>query len=314
VGLSRGGACAPEQVLITNGYQAAIDLIARTLLRPGDAVWHEEPGYVFARRALVAAGARVVPVAVDAEGMTVALGIAAAPRARLIVTTPAHQSPLCVSQSLSRRLQVLEWARKREAWIVEDDYDGEFHYGGRPLPALKSLDRHERVIYAGSFSKTLLPQLRLGYVVAPRELVGPLTEAAMVRSAAPGLLVQDAVAALIDSGQFARHLHRMRRLYAERRAALAEGLVQSFGDVLSVEMQNGGMHLLARLTEAHDDVRIARSAAEAGLAVHALSETYMGTARQRGLLLGFTNVPVSRSRVLCRALHRAVAGALEPAT
>ncbi|MGD9803364.1 MAG: PLP-dependent aminotransferase family protein [Hyphomicrobiaceae bacterium] len=311
LGLSRGVACSPGQILITNGYQAAIDLVGRSLLRPGDAVWFEEPGYVFGRDALLAAGAHVVPIGVDEDGLNIAEGIASAPKAKMIVTTPAHQSPLCVALSLPRRLQLLEWAREKNAWIVEDDYDGEFHYGGRPLPALKSLDRHDRVIYAGSFSKTLLPELRLGYLVVPLALVEPLAAAARARSAAPGLLMQAVVAEFLNSGQFARHLHRMRRLYADRRQALADALLQTFGNLLSIEMENGGMHLLARIPASGNDVRIAKIAAASGLAVNALSETYMGSANQRGLLLGFTNVPVNKARTLCRSLHREIAGALD---
>ena len=181
--LSRGVLCSPEQVLVTHGYQGGIDLVARSVLRPGDGVWFEDPGYVFAREALRTAGARMVAIEVDADGMRVADGIERAPQARLAVTTPAHQSPLCVTLSLPRRIALLEWAKARDAWIVEDDYDGEFHYGGRPLPALKSLDRGDRVIYAGSFSKTLHPGLRLGYLVSPEPLLGKLADAARLRDA-----------------------------------------------------------------------------------------------------------------------------------
>jgi GntR family transcriptional regulator/MocR family aminotransferase len=311
LGLSRGVICTPDQVLITNGYQAAIHLIGGCLLRPGDAVWFEEPGYVFARNALTAGGAHVVPVRVDQDGMQVAEGMTLAPKARLAVTTPAHQSPLGVTLSLPRRLQLLEWARLQKAWIVEDDYDGEFHYGGRPLPALKSLDRSDRVIYAGSFSKTLLPELRLGYLVAPRDLVKPLTRAAQVSSAAPARLMQAVVAEFLESGQFARHLHRMRRLYGERREALADALRQTFADHLSVELQHGGMHLLARLPPSTDDMRVSRVAGAAGLGVQALSAMYEGEARKKGLLLGFTNVPASKARALCRKLQKSIAPEIE---
>jgi GntR family transcriptional regulator/MocR family aminotransferase len=306
LGLSRGVVCTPEQVLITNGYQAAIHLIGACLSRPGDAVWFEEPGYVFARNALTTAGAHIVPVHVDQDGMRIADAMTSAPKARLAVTTPAHQSPLGVTLSLPRRLQLLAWARLQKAWIVEDDYDGEFHYGGRPLPALKSLDRSDRVIYAGSFSKTLLPELRLGYLVAPRDLVKPLTEAAKAGSAAPGRLMQAVVAEFLDSGHFARHLHRMRRLYGERREALADALRQTFADHLSVELQHGGMHLLARLPPSTDDVRVSRVAGAAGLGVQALSSMYEGGARKKGLLLGFTNVPASKARALCRKLRQSI--------
>jgi GntR family transcriptional regulator/MocR family aminotransferase len=304
LGLSRGVACAPDQVLITNGYQAAIDLLGRSLLRERDNVWFEEPGYPFARSALRATGARLVAVRVDNDGMRVADGMAAAPEARLVVTTPAHQSPLCVALSLPRRLQLLEWARRQKAWILEDDYDGEFHYGGRPLPALKSLDRNDRVIYAGSFSKTLLPELRLGYLVVPLELVDRLTAAAMASSAAPGRLMQAVVCEFLESGHFARHVHRMRQLYAERRGALADALSRAFGDLVTLDVQQGGMHLVARLSRSCNDLAAAKRAAAEGLALQPLSATYMKRTRQRGLLLGFTNVPENKAAALCRKLRR----------
>lgn len=310
LGLSRGVTCAPEQVLITNGYQGGIDLIARTLLRGGDKVWFEEPGYIFAREALKAAGASIVPVNVDAEGMRVGDAIAAAPKARLAVTTPAHHSPLCVTLSLQRRLQLLKWAATRQAYVVEDDYDGEFHYGGRPLPALKSLDRDDHVIYAGSFSKTLLPDLRLGYVVSPIAILGKLSEAAKVRSAAPGGSVQGVVAEFMQEGLFVRHLHRMRRLYAERRQALAAALRETFDSRFTVDSQQGGMQMLLQLPAAADDVYLATLAADAGIAVTALSPTYMGRAHQKGIMLGFANVPASQARSLCRKLDRAIATGL----
>jgi len=306
LGLSRGVTCSPEQVLITNGYQGAIDLVARTVLRGGDKVWFEEPGYIFAREALQAAGAAIVPVGVDAEGMRVGDAIAAAPRARLAVTTPAHHSPLCVTLSLQRRLQLLQWAEVRQAYIVEDDYDGEFHYGGRPLPALKSLDRDDRVIYAGSFSKTLLPELRLGYVVSPMALLGKLSEAASVRSAAPGGLMQGVVAEFMQEGRFVRHLHRMRRLYAQRREALAAALRETFDGRFAVDSQQGGMQMLLELPATADDVNSAELAADAGLAVAPLSPTYVGRGRQKGLMLGFANVLESKALPLCRKLDRAI--------
>jgi GntR family transcriptional regulator/MocR family aminotransferase len=155
LGVARGIRCAPEQVLITAGFQGALALVARVLLRPGDAVWVEDPGYLFARQALEAAGTSLVPLRVDRDGMRVAAGVAAAPRANLAVVTPTHQSPLGVALSLPRRLALLGWAAEAGAWVLEDDYDSEFRYTGHPPPALKSLDRASRVLYAGSFSKVL---------------------------------------------------------------------------------------------------------------------------------------------------------------
>lgn len=304
--LSRGVICSPDQILITNGYQGAIDLIARSLLRPGDEAWFEDPGYVPARLALARTGARIVPVGVDCSGLRVTDGIAAAPHARLVVTTPSHQSPMCVALSLPRRLALLEWAARTDAWIVEDDYDGEFHYGGRPLPALKSLDRRDRVIYAGSFSKTLLPELRLGFLVAPAELIDRFDEAARLQAATPAPFMQAVLAAFMEEGHYARHLQRMRRLYASRRAALAEAMAMTFGEALAMEIEPGGMHLLARLRRGLSDTEIAAASREAGPAIYALSSLSVARRPPRGLLLSFTNVPEQRACDLCRRLHRAV--------
>src|SRR5215467_13526623 len=185
---SRGVRCTAGQILITNGYQDALHLAASVLLRPGDKVWFEDPGYPPAAEALKAAGAALVPIRVDAEGVSVLEGLARARRARLAVVTPSHQSPLGVALCLSRRLALLSWASAAGAWIVEDDYDSEFRYVGHPLPALKSLDRNERVLYAGSFSKVLYPGLRLGYLVVPESLIDAFIRSIRIRHLGHGTL------------------------------------------------------------------------------------------------------------------------------
>jgi GntR family transcriptional regulator / MocR family aminotransferase len=197
---ARGITCTPREILVTNGYQDALDLIGRVLLRRDDQVWLEDPCYPRTREALEAAGARLQPIGVDAEGMCTSEGIAQARRAVCAVVTPAHQSPLGVTLSLPRRLALLSWASSEDAWIVEDDFDGEFRYVGRPLPALKSLDRDERVLYAGSFSKVLFPGLRLGYLVLPEALVATFTRAIWLRHAGHSVLDQSVVARLIGEG------------------------------------------------------------------------------------------------------------------
>ena len=219
LGVSRGILCTPDQVLVTAGFQGALALVARVLLRTGDPVWVEDPGYHLARQALEAAGATLVPVRVDRDGMRVAAGVVAAPRARLAVVTPTHQSPLGVALSLPRRLALLAWAAEAGAWVLEDDYDSEFRYTGHPLPALKSLDRGGRVLYAGSFSKVLFPALRLGYLVVPDELAEAFARASRLWSLGLPSLEQRVVAAFMAEGHFARHLRRMRSLYAARRQA-----------------------------------------------------------------------------------------------
>lgn len=308
--LSRGVTCTAGQILITNGYQAAIDLVAHATLTPGDAAWIEDPGYQPARQALVGVGARVVPIAVDRDGMRVADGIARASDSRLAVTTPAHQAPLCVALTLPRRLSLLDWAARHGAWIVEDDYDGEFHYDGRPLPALKSLDRHDRVIYAGSFSKTLFPGLRLGYLVSPIALLDRLSQMAQRRSASPGSFMQSVVASFIEEGHFVRHLERMRRLYAGRRMTLVRELQKTFGTGLAVEVERGGMQIVARVGKGISDRMVADRAGEAGLAVGSLSSHSTMRRPDNGLLIAFTNVEERRAALLSRKLHEAIGGLL----
>jgi GntR family transcriptional regulator/MocR family aminotransferase len=177
IGMTRGLHCSPEQIILTAGAQGALDLVARVLLDPGDLAWVEDPGYSGARGALLAAGAKLVAVPVDREGIEVQTGRQLCPEARLAIVTPSHQFPTGVSMNLSRRLALLEWSRKASAWIVEDDYDSEYRFSGRPLEALQSLDRAGRVLYIGTFSKVLFPSLRLGYLVAPPELLPGLLAA-----------------------------------------------------------------------------------------------------------------------------------------
>jgi GntR family transcriptional regulator/MocR family aminotransferase len=251
--------------------------------------------------ALEIAGARVVPIRVDNEGLRVAAGINAAPRAKLAVVTPTHQCPLGVALSLPRRLELLAWAAEAESWILEDDYDSEFRYVGRPLPALKSLDRGQRVLYAGTFSKVLFPALRLGYLVVPQELHSAFLRASRLLANGPPLLEQRVVAAFIRNGHFGRHIRRMRILYADRRRALAAALQPAFQQRGTVEMASGGMHLLMRFP-ADDDSVLAKRAGQGGFAATALSSLSMVHDAGQGLLLGFTNVVAAEANGLVARL------------
>lgn len=307
LGVSRGITCDPAQVVITGGYQGALTLVARALLREGDRVWVEDPCYHMTRDALREVRVRLVPVPVDGDGLVVARGVAAAPTATLAVVTPTHQSPLGMALGLERRLALLAWAAARGGWILEDDYDGEFHYTGHPLPALKSLDRSDRVIYAGSFSKVLFPGLRLGYIVVPERLTDRLAAAAQHGQFGQAELTQRTVAAFMRQGHFARHLRKMRALYAARRAALTDALQERFGDLVTVALQGGGMHLLARFALDAADDTLAERAARAGLAPTALSGLCLRRRDQQGLLLGFTNVDGDRAGTLVRRLAAALA-------
>ncbi len=252
--------CEASQVIVVNGAQQAVDLAARVLLDPGDTAWVEDPGYQGARGALIAAGIRLAPVPVDAEGLDVRRGARAAPGARLVYVTPSHQYPLGVTMSLNRRLALLEWASASGAWILEDDYDSEYRYAGRPLAALQGLDTAGRVIYVGTFSKVLFPALRLGYLVVPPELVDAFVAARALADRHSPSVTQAALADFIDGGHFARHVRRTRALYAERQAALVRAAQRTLGGLLEVAPAEAGMHLMGWLPVGVDDRVAARAA------------------------------------------------------
>lgn len=290
--VARGVSCTPDQILLTSGFKGALSLTIHDLLHPGDTVWVEDPAYPDSRDALRKAGMRVVGVPVDAEGFDVTRAASAGPPARLVLVTPTHHYPLGVTLSLPRRLALLEWAARADAYIIEDDYDSQFRYSGQPLPALKSLDSEERVLYAGTFSKVLSPSLRLGYLVVPARLVARLTETAWLLHPQSSALVQATLASFIERGDLARHIRRMRGLYAQRRAALVEALSAQVGTGLEVEDDPSGMHLLARLPADTDDIALVARLKEQGLAPSALSACGVEAPYAPGLLLGFTNVAV----------------------
>jgi len=306
LGLSRGITINADQVWVTGGFQGALSLIIGAILRAGDTVWVEDPGYSPAREALLAARARLAPVPVDDQGMQVETVIAQAPRARMALVTPTHQSPLGVSLSLARRLALLAWAAETDAWVLEDDYDSEFRYTGHPLPALKSLDHADRVLFAGSFSKVLFPGLRLGYVVVPNALTQYFARANRLLQSGQPILEQRVVASFMAEGHFARHLRRMRSLYAARRNALAGALGATFGDRIKLELQAGGMHLIARFADAIDDNELARRALVHGLAPTALSRLTWQHSCGAGLLLGFTNIPATEAPAVTIRLAKAI--------
>jgi len=290
LGAARGVNCSPEQIIVVGGAQAGLDLVARMLLDPGDTVWMEEPGYPGARSALLGAGARLHPVPVDDDGLDVAAGERAAPRARLAYVTPSYQYPLGTTMSLERRLRLLEWAQRANSWVIEDDYDSEYRYRGRPLSALQGLDTAERVIYVGTFSKTMFPALRLAYLVVPRGLVQVFRRALRHTGQDAPLAIQAAVADFISEGHYASHLRRMRGLYAERLQRFTTLLNEQLGHVLEIGPADAGMQLATYLPQSIDDREIARGAEEAGVVCGALSTYYMRECPQPGLLLGYAAV------------------------
>ncbi|QBC30081.1 PLP-dependent aminotransferase family protein [Pandoraea sp. XY-2] len=297
LGISRGITCSHEQVFVTTGYRGALEVVCHALLKAGDLGWYEEPGYIFARQFLERAGMRLEPVPVDEEGLNVRIGQRRAAHARFVVVTPTHQSPMGVALSLPRRLELLEWASRSEAWIIEDDYDSEFRYHGRPLPALKSLDRDGRVIYTGTFSKVLFPGLRLGYLVVPASQVGRFRDTVNHCPGPGSILLQAMVADFMEQGHFGRHLRKMRTLYATRRSYLVDAVSQTMGELLHIQSQAGGIHVLASLNTGQDDRILAEAAQAKGLAIQALSNWRMRKSPQQGLLMGFANFETAEEAV-----------------
>lgn len=293
--VSRGIACSPSQIFVTTGYRHSLRLIGQTLLAPGDSVWVEDPGFPPTKELLGQLSMTTVPIPVCSEGMDVAAAIRKEPRARAAVVTPAHQSPLGVSLSLPRRIALLDWAARNDAWIVEDDYDGEYRYVSRPLPALKSLDRDGRVLYVGTFSKVLFPSLRLAYLVVPEELVERFEHIMHAFAGGSPELVQSIVTAFLKEGHFARHIQRMRKLYAERRREAVAGLEHILGDHLLIDAQPGGMHLILRPREPLSDRALAADMLRHGLYAEALSDWSVEAAQSSALLINFTNIENRKS-------------------
>jgi GntR family transcriptional regulator/MocR family aminotransferase len=233
--------------MVVSGAQQAFFLCAQLLLDSKVAFWMEEPGYPHARRALSATGARVVPVPVDGEGLVVTSGRDRHAKPRLVYVTPSHQCPTGAAMSAARRLELLEYAGRARAWVIEDDYDSEYRFFSRPLPALQSLDRHNRVIYVGSLSKTMLPCLRVGFIVLPPPLVEPFGRARAVIDRHSPTVEQQALADLIDDGLFERHIRRMRALYLERRGVLVEAIRGELNDAIEVPETDAGLYVLGWL-------------------------------------------------------------------
>jgi len=280
----RGVRAEPRQVIIMPSAQAAIELVARVVLDAGDVAWLENPGYIGARAAFEAAGARVSGVALDRNGLAIKEG---GDRPRLIFVTPSHQYPTGQLMPVNRRHELLAFAGAAGASIIEDDYDSEFHYDGRPVAALQGLDEAGRVFYVGTFSKSTFPDIRLGYVVVPEGYVETFERAQRHAGKLAAAPVQDALAGFIEDGHYAAHVRRMNRLYRERRDHLVEALTEAAGDRLSVVSPSGGMQLLAYLGKGVDDCDVAARLHRAGVSVRPLSRFYVGKAADHGLYLGF---------------------------
>lgn len=287
VGAARGVRCDADRVIVTTGAQHALDLVTRLLLDPGDAVWIEDPGYPGALFTLRAAGARIIPIPVDDLGLYVEAGRQHAPGAKLAYVTPANQFPLGTAMSLERRLALLEWAAESDAWIVEDEYDAEYRYFGKPLAALQSLDHAGSVIYIGTFTKMLFNALRLGFLVVPERLVDAFAAAKSVVDRHAPTLEQAVLADFILEGHFGHHVRRMRQAYAERMSALAEAAKRRLGGRLDVVQAACGMRTIGWLKAEEDDTVVAARAWSRGLELVPLSLFAIRNVPRPALVLGF---------------------------
>ncbi len=304
LGTARGVVCAPEQVVILTSSQQALDLASRLLLDPGDAAWIEDPGYLGARSALLAAGARLVPVPVDGEGLRVDVGRRRAERARLAYVTPSHQYPTGTTLSLERRLALLEWADRSGAFVIEDDYDSEFRYARRPLAAIQGMDASERILYIGTFTKVLFPSIRIAYMVVPRDLVAAVVRARAFMDGHTPQLSQAVLTAFIQEGHFGSHVRRMRSLYQERRDTFLDAAARELRDRVELGPSDAGLRVAAYLRPGTDDRAVARRGEKRGLDLPPLSRFYLKAGGRPGLVLGYAGLTPAAIRAGMRTLAR----------
>ena len=288
--------CSAAQVMITTGIHQSIDLAAKLLGESGDRAWVEDPCYWGTRSVLQSVGLKPVPIPVDAEGMRIRTTDLRQPP-RFIFATPSHQYPLGTVMSLTRRRMLLEYAAAQKVWIMEDDYDSEFRYGSRPLASLQGMDTQDRVLYMGTFSKTMFPGLRIGFLVVPETLAAPFATGLSELYRGGQLFMQAVLSDFMAEGYFASHIRRMRLVYAERLHLLQQAIEHHFGERVCITGGEAGLHLALGLPDGCDDIAISRQAKDAGIIVRPLSRYYMNpvTAR-RGLMLGYACVPNEQIR------------------
>lgn len=312
--LSRSVKVTMEQVVVTAGTQQSLDLCAHMLADVGDTVWVEDPGYWAARRVFEASGLALRPVAVDKDGLAPPAD-ETTPSPRLIYVTPSHQYPTGAVMSLARRLELLEFAARQQAWILEDDYDSEFRYTGRPLAALQGLDSDNRVVYMGTFSKVLYPGIKIGYLVLPPALVTPFKNALYDLHRPGQLMVQAALAEFISQGHFATHLRKIRQIYGSRREALHRTLSRHMSARVSAKVtissEESGLHLVLELPDYVDDVALSKLAAGSGIRVNALSTYYQSTPVRRGLLVGYAYVTLEKIAYYGKLLTTIIESAID---
>ncbi len=298
--------CEAGQILITSGSQMALQICAMALLSPRDAVCVEDPGYPGARDALKISGANLAPIAVDDEGIDVHAMAKLGKKVPAVYVTPSHQYPLGSSMTASRRLELLDWAQRRQSWIIEDDYDSEYRYASRSIGALQGMDTDSRVIYIGTFSKVLFPALRVGYVVVPQTLLSQFVRLREALDIFSPTLYQLVLTDFLQEGHFARHLRRMRSLYLSRRNALVESLQAHLGKTLIPYNTDAGLHLSAFLPSGANDLEIVRRAAQQGISAGALSDCYVSSRPKSGLILGFGGADETRIDAAAQILGKVI--------
>ena len=308
VSTARGVRCTADNVIVTNGAQHGIDLMARVLLDAGDVAWVEQPGYRPVRASLRAVGAQIVRVPVDEHGLDVSEGERRAPHARVAFITPSYQAPLGVTLTLERRLALLDWAARADAWVLEDDYNGEYRYDTDPIPAVQALDRAQRVIYIGTFSKTLAPGLRVGYLVVPPSLLQAVTRARIASDMHSSVEVQAVLAEFIAGGHFARHIRRTRELYRQRQHDLIELASAITGKLLEMRPAPAGMRLLGLLPRGVNAAAVSWAASERGVLVTPISRSAPSsiTDGREGLLLGYAAYDRAATEGALRVLAQVV--------
>ena len=303
---TRGLVADPGCIVVTAGTQQALRTASDLLLDPGDAVWVEDPGYIAGRGALLAAGARIVPIANDADGLDVALGAQTAPDARLALVAPSHATPFGGAMPIGRRLALLDWARRAKAWVLEDDCDSEFRWEGKPLPPLATLDQAGQVIYCGTFSKTLAPALRVGFAIVPAPLVPAFVRLRTLADRGTDAFTQATLAEFMRLGLLSPHIRRMRTEYARRRTALLEAMARTVHHAHPLAVP-GGLHMVARLDDDMNEAAAVHACRSRDLAVAPLAAYYAGPPKMKGLVIGFAATPASMASDVARRLQAALA-------
>lgn len=303
LGTVRAVRCDASQILITTGSQQGLQVCIHALLDPKDRVWVEDPGYPGVKQALRTIGAEIIPVPVDEEGLDVEEGIRRGRNARAVYISPSHQFPLGWTMSAARRMQLLSWASRNGAWIIEDDYDSEYRFGGRPLASLQGMDTDDRVVYVGTFSKVMFPALRVGYIVVPKDLIPAFAAVRDAFDTFSSTLYQVALTDFIREGHFARHIRRMRTLYLERRTVLREAIDKYMDGRLEVVGTEAGMQLAALLPSGVDDVGVSIKAKQLGISARPLSICYAEPPSRGGVILGYSGAGVHELREGVRKLR-----------